>query len=200
MPEVAPMLIVCAERVRVEDELAGGVLGCPSCRGRLRPWGHARARVLRCAAGDRILRPRRARCRGCGGTHVLLADVALLRRRDEAAVIGAAIEARAAGEGHRPIAGRLGVPVDTVRGWLRRFVADRDAIRAHFTRWAVVLDLELGALMPAGGGVADALEAIAVAARAWVLRFGSMDVWRIASVLSGGRLLCNTSSPFPPVR
>jgi hypothetical protein len=54
--------------------------------------------------------------------------------------------------------------------------------------------------MPAGGGVADALEAIAVAARAWVLRFGSMDVWRIASVLSGGRLLCNTSSPFPPVR
>jgi len=25
-------------------------------------------------------------------------------------------------------------------------------------------------------------------------------VWRIASALSGGRLLCNTSSPFPPVR
>ena len=193
------MLIVCAEGAGVESELVGGVLGCPSCRGRLRPWGHARVRVLRCVAGDRVLRPRRARCGGCGGTHVLLPDVALLRRRDEVAVIGAAIEAGVAGEGHRSIAGRLGVPKDTVRGWLRRFVADRDAIRAHFTRWLVVLDLELGAVMPAGGGVADALEAIALAGRAWVLRFGSTGVWRIASVLSGGRLLCNTSSPFPPV-
>jgi hypothetical protein len=199
MPEVAPMLIVCAEGAGVEAELAGGVLGCPSCRGRLRPWGHARARVLRCVAGDRVLRPRRARCCGCGGTHVLLPDLALLRRRDEVAVIGAAIEAGVAGEGHRVIAGRLGVPKDTVRGWLRRFVADRDAIRAHFTRWLVALDLELGAVLPAGGGVADALEAIALAARAWVLRLGSTGVWRIASVVSGGRLLCNTSSPFPPV-
>ncbi len=115
-------------------------------------------------------------------------------------MIGAAIEAGVAGEGHRSIAGRLGVPKDTVRGWLRRFVADRDAIRAHFTRWLVALDLELGAVLPAGGGVADALEAIALAGRAWVLRFAATGVWRVASVLSGGRLLCNTSSPFPRVR
>lgn len=53
--------------------------------------------------------------------------------------------------------------------------------------------------MPAGGGVADALEAIVLAVRAWVLRFAPRGVWRIASVLSGGRLLCNTSSPFPLV-
>ena len=39
-------------------------------------------RVLRCWGGDRRLRPRRARCRGCTGTHVLLPDVALLRRQD----------------------------------------------------------------------------------------------------------------------
>jgi hypothetical protein len=54
MPEVAPMLMVCAEQVRVEAELAGGVLSCPSCRGRLGPWGHARRRVVRCAAGAPI--------------------------------------------------------------------------------------------------------------------------------------------------
>lgn len=194
------MLIVCAEQARVEDELAGGVLLCPSCRGRLGPWGHARRRVVRCAAGDRSLRPRRARCRGCAGTHVLLPDLCLLRRRDEVSVVGRAIEARVAGLGHRPIAERLGVPKDTVRGWLRRFVARSGRARAHFTRWAVVLDPELGPVLPAGSGVADALEAIAVATRAWVRRFGPGEPWRIAAALSGGRLLCNTSSPLAPVR
>ncbi|MCA1697424.1 MAG: DUF6431 domain-containing protein [Actinobacteria bacterium] len=193
------MLIVGAEQVRVEAELVGGLLGCPSCRAVLGPWGRARARVVRCAAGGMVLAPRRARCRGCAGTHVLLPDQVLLRRRDEVAVIGAAIEAKIAGEGHRPIARRLGVPKDTVRGWLRRFAERAAEIRAHFTRRAVTLDPEIGALLPAGGSVADALEAIAVVARAWVLRLGPGDPWRIASVLSGGVLLCNTSSPFPPL-
>jgi hypothetical protein len=131
---------------------------------------------------------------------VLLPDVALLRRRDGVAVIGAAIEANVVGEGHRLIAGRLGVHADTVRGWLRRFAERAAEIRAHFTRWAVALDPEIGALLPAGGSVADALEAIAVATRAWVLRLGPGDPWQMASSLSGGVLLCNTSSPFLPVR
>jgi hypothetical protein len=157
-------------------------------------------RVLRCAAGARWLRPRRARCRGCAGTHVLLADVALLRRRDAVEVIGAAIEAKVGGEGHRRIAERLGVPKDTVRGWLRRFAADSEAIRAHFTRLAFALEVELGAVLGAGGVLADALEAIAVAARAWVLRFASRALWPLVSELSGGVLLCNTSCPFPAVR
>jgi transposase-like protein len=191
------MLIVCVEQAWVEAELVGGRLGCPSCRGVLGPWGHGRERVLRCSAGDWLLRPRRARCRGCEGTHVLLPDMALLRRRDEVAVIGQAIEASVAGEGHRPIARRLGVPKDTVRGWLRRFAERAERVRAYFTRWAVMLDPELGAVLPAGSGIADGLEAVAVAARAWVLRFGAGEVWRIAGVLSGGVLLSNTSSPFP---
>ena len=102
------MLIVCAEVALVEAELVGGLLGCPSCREVLGPWGHARQRVLRCRAGDRWLRPRRARCRGCAGTHVLLPSVCLLRRQDEVSVIGAAIVASVAGEAYRRIAGRLG--------------------------------------------------------------------------------------------
>ena len=188
------MLSVCDEQARVEAELVGGRLGCPSCRGVLGPWGHARERVLRCATGDRMLRPRRARCRGCLGTHVLLPDVALSRRQDEVAVIGAAIEASVAGDGCRRIASRLGAYADTVRGWLRRFASRADLIRAHFTRCAVWLDPELGPIASAGSVVADALEAVAVAARAWVLRFGAEDPWRIASRLSGGMLLANTSS------
>jgi len=46
---------------------------------------------------------------------VLLPARLLLRRPDEAPVIGAALAAAARGLGHRRIAGELGVPEDTVR-------------------------------------------------------------------------------------
>lgn len=185
-----PMLIVGVELVRVEAVLVAGGLSCPSCRGVLGPWGHGRERVLRCSSGDWLLRPRRTRCRGCASTHVLLPEVALLRRQDEVSVIGAALEAKVAGqEGYRRIASRLGVPADTVRGWLGRFAERAELTRAHFTRCAVALDPELGVVLSAGSGIADALEAIAVAVRAWVLRFGPGDPWRIASRLSAGLLL-----------
>ena len=143
-------MIVGTELVLVEAELVGGLLGCPSCRGVLGPWGYARERVLRCLGGDRLLRPRRARCRGCAGTHVLLAHFALARRQDEVLVIGSAIEANVAGEGFRRIAARLGAYAETVRGWLRRFAERAEEIRAYFTRCAVVLDPELGPVLPAG--------------------------------------------------
>jgi len=187
-------LIVCVEQARVEVELVGGLLSCPSCQGTLGPWGWARERVTRRFSGDWRWRPRRARCRGCRGTHVLLADVCLMRRQDEVEVIGWAIEAHVAGEGHRPIAGRLGVPVGTVRGWLRRFDQRAEQVWALFTRCAVALDPELGSVLPAGSVVADALEAIGVAGRAWVLRFGPRPVWRIVSRLSAGGLLARNTS------
>ena len=188
------MLIVCTELSVVEAELAGGGLVCPSCRESLGPWGHARERVLRCRSGDRRLRPRRARCRGCRGTHVLLPEIAVLRRQDEGLVIGAAIVASLAGLGYRRIASRLGVPADTVGGWLRRFAERAELLRSHFTRCAGVLDPELGVVMPAGSGVADAVEAIAIAGRAWTLRFGPAEPWLVASRLSGG-LLLTTRAP-----
>jgi hypothetical protein len=199
MPEVAPVLIVGVVAVEVEAELVGGSLGCPSCRGVLGPWGHARERVMRCVDGARLLCPRRAKCRDCEATHVLLPRFCLLRRQDDVAVIGAAIEAKAAGVGHRRVAEQLGLPAGTVRGWLRRFERDGEAIRAHFSRWALALDPVLGRVVPAGSVFADALEAIAIAARARVLRLGPGDAWQIASLLSGGVLLCHTSTPFPGV-
>jgi hypothetical protein len=183
------MLIVCADVASVEADLADGRLGCPSCPAAMGPWGFARERVLRCRDGNRRLRPRRARCRGCAGTHVLLPQIALGRRQDEVSVIGSAVEAKIAGEGFRRIAARLGACPTTVRGWLRRFARRAGLIRAHFTRCAVMLDPELGPVLPAGSGIADALEAIAVAVRAWVLRFGPADLWPLVSRLSGGLLL-----------
>ena len=163
------MFIVGDERAVVEAELCAGRLACPFCGGVLGPWGFARRRVLRLHAGVvRSLRPRRGRCRECARTHVLLPDLCLLRRRDGVAVIGAAIEAKVSGLGHRAIALDLGVPKDTVRGWLRRFEAGAERIRAHFTAWAFALDAELSPITPAGSVFADALGAIGVAGRAWV--------------------------------
>lgn len=188
------MLIVGDDPSLLESELVAGGLACPSCAGMLRRWGFARVRPLRLAGGAcRLLQPRRARCGGCDGTHVLLPDVCLLRRRDEVAVIGEALRLAAGGMGHRPIARRLGVLEDRVRGWMRRFRARVTAIRAHFLAWAVALDPVLGRVQPAGAPVADAVEAIGVAARAFSERFGPRPVWRVAAALSGGGLLANTS-------
>ncbi|MDQ0278875.1 hypothetical protein QO003_003178 [Arthrobacter silviterrae] len=66
------------------------------------------------------VRPRRARCPGCGRTQVLLPAALSLRRADALEVIGTALAAKAAGSGHRRIATLLGRPLSTVRRWLRR--------------------------------------------------------------------------------
>ena len=44
--------------------------------------------------------------------------------------------------------------------------------------------------------MADAVEAIAVAARAASMRLGPVPPWSFASAASGGRLLSNTGSPY----
>jgi hypothetical protein len=130
-------------------------------------------------------------------THVLLPVVALVRRRDAVDVIGAALAAKVAGAGYRRIAVEAGVPATTVRGWLRRFAARAEFLGSQFEAVAHGLDRDLGRIEPRGSPMADALETIGVAASAAARRFGPAPVWRFASGASGGRLLANTSSPFP---
>jgi hypothetical protein len=125
----------------------------------------------------------------------LLPDVVLGRRVDTVAVIGRALRA-AAGVGHRKAAEMVGRPASTVRGWLRRFRAVTARVAVHFTIWAHVLDPNLGPVEPAGSAVADALQAIGVAARAASLRLGPRPAWSWVSVLTVGGLLSNTSSPW----
>lgn len=189
--------MVGVDPVAVEADLVAGRLVCPDCGARLAPWGSGRDRELRSRAGDRRFRPRRSICAGCGTTHVLLPDDSLLRRRDAVADIGGAAAAHAAGAGHRRIAKGLGRERGTVRGWLRRFEALAGRVREHFTRWAVALDPMLGPIRPAGSGFADAVEAVGVAAAAAVRRLGPCEPWRFASAATGGRLLSNTSRPWP---
>ena len=83
--------------------------------------------------------PRRARCRSCLVTHVLLPVVMFSRRGYSAAVIVSALAGKAAGCGYRPIAERLGVPAGTVRGWLRRMAGRLEAARKVFVAAAIAL-------------------------------------------------------------
>lgn len=183
------MVMVGNDPVEVERSLVAGELVCPSCSGVLAPWGNARWRSSRGPAGPVRHRPRRGRCASCGSTHVLLAQVWLLRRADAAGVIGAALEANAAGAGHRSIATRLGRPVSTVRGWLRRFAVRAEQLRAGFTRLLHELDPAAGPLEPRACPVGDVVEAVGRAAAAAVVRLCPQPPWEFAARVTGGLLL-----------
>jgi len=195
------VLTVGKDVSQVERRLSAGFLVCPGCGSRLARWGHARARVLRGDDGSvRRCRPRRARCAGCGGTQVLLPVDCLVRRADVAVVIGAGLALAATGWGHRRIAVRLGRPVATVRGWLRRFRARAEPLRAAFTSLLVGLD-PLAVLPEATGGpVGDAVAAVVAAAVATVGRWGEpvigLSPWELAAAVTSGRLLAPTGTPM----
>ena len=186
------MLTVGANPVEVETGLTSGGLLCPACGDSLSPWGWARARSLRGAAGPVVVRPRRSRCSSCRRSHVLLPVFALLRRADLVEVIGSALSAKAAGAGARTIAAGLGRPVETVRDWLRRFATRAEVLRVWFT--VLQVDIGVDPVPPAATGTAfaDAVAAVlgaVVAARSRWQRLGVVSPWWWASAASAGRLL-----------
>ena len=192
------MLTVNADRDVVEQQLGGGELACPSCGGVLARWGHGAERRVRLPGGPDgeqarhvVLVPRRARCRGCGATQVLLPAWCLARRADAGEVIGLALEAKAAGAGHRVVAERLGRPASTVRGWLRAFTARAEQVRSVFTALAASLVTDPPLPAPAGSPVADAVAAVAAAAAAaaTVPGVGRVARWQLAAAVTCGLLL-----------
>lgn len=190
----ASLLTVEADQDRVESRLVAGQIDCPSCRGSaLRSWGWARPRAVHGVGG--VLRPRRARCPGCGATHVLLPVTVLSRRAYAVEVIGAALAARACGWGHRPIGARLGVPATTVRGWLRRMATRLEPVRVHLLQVAGRAGVDVSVPKALGSPWRDLLAAVGAAKDAVVDRFGpvgvlgSVTVWQVATACSGGRLL-----------
>ena len=203
------MLTVGRDAAGVERMLKEGSLCCPCCEGRLAPWGHARKRVIfGPGRRGRVVRPRRSRCRGCRVTHVLLAAGMLARRPDEAQVIGAALAAAARGQGHRRIARVLGVPADTVRGWLRRFAGLAGHVREAFTGVAAAVSADPVPLAPAGSPVADAVAAVVAAAQAIGRRWPQLlmvSPWEVACAVTSGSLMApvimvravNANSPLP---
>jgi hypothetical protein len=179
---------------RAEADLAAGELACPGCDGRLRRWGHARARSVRDQGATTLrLRPRRARCASCGATHVLLLTAVLPRRADTTAVIGAALLASARGSGYRRIADGIGRPAATVRRWVRA-VRDADHIEwlhARGVEWIARADREvLATLGPERTRLGEALTALAAAAVAVRARLTPhVPPWTLIGQFTSGRLV-----------
>ena len=192
------MMTIGLDAAAVEHDLRTGVLGCPwvGCGGSLGPWGWARERLVR---GAGRLLPRRGRCRGCGRTQVLLPASVLLRRADAVTVIGAALLAKAGGAGHRPIAGVLNVPSGTVRGWLRRLAGVAQRVLAILAVSAAQLGTEFVPPAPTADPVAAVVEMLGALAAAVARRLGgSCSPWRLAAVLTGGRLLAPAGPDLGP--
>lgn len=186
------MLTVNGDRDAVERQLGSGELACPSCGGVLARWGNGVTRPVRQLSGDdELVTPRRSRCRGCRATHVLLPVQLLCRRADAGVVIGRALEAKAAGAGHRAIAGLLGRPESTVRGWLRSLARNVVRVRERFTSLAASLVTDPPLPAPSGSLAGDAVAAIAAAAAAAVMLPGVAAVarWELASAVTCGLLL-----------
>ena len=187
-------MIGVADPGQAETHLAGGMLTCPSCTGPLRPWGYARARTVRDHGTSVVaLRPRRARCRACRGTHVLLPAVVAPRRADTTVVIGAALQASARGTGYRRIAAQLQRPLSTVRRWIRavRDPAHVEWLRTQGVAWLARVDLDvINTLAPQATRLGDALTALAAAAltlRARVVPH--VPPWTLVGQITHGRLV-----------
>ena len=127
---------------------------------------------------------------GCGQrSHSLLPDVLVSGRIDLASVIGWALEARASGLGHRPIAEQLRVPAATVRGWLRRAAGRGWVVAGRLLARAAEADPAVRA-PPQVGAVATLVVAAQLAAGAWSALSGEpVERWRFAVAVTAGRLL-----------
>jgi hypothetical protein len=122
---------------------------------------------------------------------VLLPASVLLRRADAVDVIGKALLAAAGGLGRRRVAERVGRPVSTVRGWLSRIGRVADRVLGVFG--AVAAGFGPDFVPPAGSlptAVAAVVEMVGALGRAVGRRLGgSRSSWRLAAVVTSGRLL-----------
>jgi hypothetical protein len=126
---------------------------------------------------------------------VLLPVTVLARRAYAVEVIGAAMLARAGGQGHRTIAATLEVPATTVRGWLRVMATRLEPVRLHLVRVARRAGVDQPVPTALGSPWRDMLAALGAATAAVTGRFGAVGVlgpvtaWQVAAACSAGRLL-----------
>lgn len=114
--------------------------------------------------------------------------------------LGRALLAAANGTGHRPIADRLGIPADTVRGWLR---AARDNSRWLYKTAVTALHQAVrdDPALPAPNRSAlwYAVDALGAAAAKIRRLFGTAirtTAWPLIVLITGGRLLRPLAGSF----
>lgn len=137
------MIAVRDPAVAARQLAEGHHFGCPwsGCSGSLGPWGSARTRPVRLfGGGTDSYTPKRARCRSCRRTQVVLPTIAFPRRADNVETVFNAITLAANGAGHRKVGAQVGVPETTLQGWLRRARANANTIRANATVVMCALD------------------------------------------------------------
>lgn len=121
---------------------------------------------------------------------MLLPVSVLARRRDEAGVIGAALELAAGGVSCAVIARSLGRPAGLVRAWVGRLAGRAGQVRAVFTVLVTALDPDPPPIGPAASPLADAVAAITAAAVAFARRFlVVVSPWELAAAVTSGSLL-----------
>jgi hypothetical protein len=134
---------------------------------------------------------------GCGKSHSCWPDLLVGRRIDLAEVIGEALQAKAAGQGHRRIAAWSGIPAGTVRGWLRRFALVAKRLTRQLIAVAAAAD-PLVRAPPAGDPLAVAVAWVGLAAAAMAsLSQEPVDRWPFAVMVCAGGLLDLTRRGCP---
>jgi hypothetical protein len=121
----------------------------------------------------------------------LLPSTVLLRRADVVEVIGAGLLLSAQGKGSRPVAAAVGRAVSTVRGWVRRAAEFAPQVVAVLTVVGAGFGSAFVVPAPVAGRVGSVVEMLgALGLVVGRVLGGSVPPWRLASVVTGGRLLC----------
>jgi hypothetical protein len=166
---------------------------CPECGAATWGWSGYLRHLRR--DGDRLIWAPRVWCTACGKTQTLIPWFVLPWRWDEVDVIGRAVELAAKGWGHRRIAIALGRPATTVRGWLRRIRRSARELSAALLAMAVAWgwsSWEVPTL-----ALPRLVAAVAVLAQQWHRGRVPGASWRVANLVTGGRLLAtNMTSPL----
>jgi Domain of unknown function (DUF6431) len=179
-----PIEVFVAARGRVPAALVRPAR-CPACGHGWVTFAGWRPRQTRRGRVD----VHRVRCAGCKQTHSLWPDVLVGRRVDVAGLIGRGLELAAGGLGHRRVAGRLGVPEATVRGWLRRARRLAGVLAGRLLARAAAADPGVRA-PPAVEGLGLLVAAVGLAGGAVGRLAGEpVDAWRDAVGAVGGWLL-----------
>jgi transposase-like protein len=195
------MIVLLSSEHVLARKLATGEISCPDCGAHVVAWGFARRRVVRMLSGSRTIVPRRVRCRSCHKTHVVLPSEVVLRRRDDAGVIGHALLRAANGARALEIARELGRSRETVRNWISRFTDNALVTELIGTRTLFRFDAHADPMrfVWRATSLARAVEALGLCVAAFVRLFGPLTPtttpWSVVNVVTGGHLLSAELGP-----